>query len=836
MRLCSITFALSSRTKMQTGCFDTDDGEPLIPMSPLSCISALYPPHKSTQLIDRNSPFYSTSPASLTCLGHGTRTFETRGCARTRRKHDRRIPFLWSVTSSSLSLKSLTRSGVRDFVSPEHLIDETVRSGSTVLTPNDIRKESSRYRLSKPIKHLRDKFDSIGKENRLNTESERDSDIDSISWRVVNEKQRKSKDNTTTGKIMAALLIGSIQNMPLTIIDSINPVSASPSNEYIEMKDLTRKIYSDENSQENTDITDSDKEQRRNGLSSFDETEHSSSYENDNSMSNLSNDTSYKILDDSRYSLNKDSDQAEDSSSLQEKMHITPSSMESCMDFMLQTDSGVTTDHLSNLNSTSTKDYIGKLRKDAVIPIITVDVHKSDNSTDVFGMLSDNRRKSVILTSCKMPRTDILILKSTYSPADKGTINDAKQFGFSGEYQTSNRDTNKGYNNVTLESDNLSREVHRVHLTRHERDLCRTRSQSAQRNRQTIKENHIGRKKTDSIIEGSLDSPCTTIDTNVMNEEFCVRARNERRKCMRDLIKLIDTKMIVSTHPMRHVKRTVSKRRKRERKTYKLLTPKKLTEKFSSHIFIRSPTSYKHRGKEASLRVPRVHSQPDSIFPDQFYSTSSFHTTSRSCGSSLVNLTDHYTHVSLSSKRVVISPALTIDCPSDSDSVRNSRRSPKSNCSKLDIVSAVSIDKPSIDTNHPTSPCDLTSKVVAIRKCSSVCNLEKTSSHIDCIKLSTNTANMTYNSCVSRPFPNLRQQDEASISPSYPLPAVSSMAVKMSQSPATRTLANVPLHRRSSDSDLSVTPKGKFSRPFIRSYVNINVNINVNVNKIIIII
>ncbi|EFN71921.1 Uncharacterized protein KIAA0528-like protein [Camponotus floridanus] len=52
------------------------------------------------------------------------------------------------------------------------------------------------------------------------------------------------------------------------------------------------------------------------------------------------------------------------------------------------------------------------------------------------------------------------------------------------------------------------------------------------------------------------------------------------------------------------------------------------------------------------------------------------------------------------------------------------------------------------------------------------------------------------------------QQDEASISPSCPLPAVSSMTVKMSQSPATRTLANVPLHRRSSDSDLSVTPKG----------------------------
>jgi len=823
---------------MQTEYFDTDDGEPLIPMSSPSCISALYPLHVSTQLIDRSSPFYSTSPTPLTCLEGDTKTFETHRCARMRRKYNRCIPFLWSVTPSTLSLKNLTRSNACDFVSPEHLIDETVRSGHTVLTPNDIRKESSRYRFSKPIKHLRDKFDSVGKENRLSAESEREFDIDSISWRVVNEKQKKSKDNKT-GKIMAALLIGSIQNMPLKIVDSIDPISISPSNEYIEMKDLTRKIYNEENSQENTDMTDSDKEQRRNALSSFDETEHSSSYENDNSTSNnFSNDTSsYKILDDSRYSLNKDSDRAEDSSNLQEKIHMTPLSIESCMDFMLQTDSGVTRDRLSNLNSTNTEDYIGKLRKDAVIPIITVDVHKSNNSTNVFEMLSDNRRKSIILTSCETPRTDILVLKSTYSLADKETINHlAKQsFGFSNEYQISNRDTNKRYNDVISESDNLSREVHRVHLTRHERNLSRIRNQFAQRNRQTIEENHVGKKKTDSIIEGSLDSSCTTIDANIMNKELCARARNERRKCMRDLIKLIDTKMIISTHTMRHAKRTVSKRRKRERKTYKLLTSKKLAEKFSARdILIRSPTSYKHRRKEAFLRIPRVHSQPDSIFPDQsFYSTSSFHTTSRSCGSSLVNLTDHCTCVSLSSKRVIISPTLAIDCPSYGGSSRNSRKSPKSNCSKLDVVSAVSIDKLSIDTNHPTSPCDLTSKAVAVRKCSSVCNLEKASCHIDCIKLSTNTANMTYNSCVSRPFPNLRQQDEASISPSYPVPAVSSMAVKMSQSPATRTLANVPLHRRSSDSDLSVTPKGKFSRPFIRLYVNINANINVNVNKML---
>ncbi|EZA55949.1 hypothetical protein X777_03634 [Ooceraea biroi] len=567
-----ITFALSSRTKTQAECFDTDDGEPLIPISLPACIPALHhhPPSVSTQPVDRGLSSYSAPSASLTCLERSTRAFGTRGCARTRRKYAR-FPFLRSPTSNTLSLRALGRSGGRDFLSPD-----------------DTRKKSSRYRLSKQIKHLRDKFDSLGEESRLAAESDRDSD--SLSWRAVHlKKQRSPTETETSGKLMAALLIGSIHNMPLKIADSADPLSASPGDEYIEMTELkTRRTYGEENSQENTDVTDSDKdkdEQRRDASSSPEETERSSSCENDNSTGDdLSDDTtSYKILDDSRYSLNKDSDRAEDSPSLQEKIPVTPSSLESC--------------RLSSLNLTSTEEYV-ELRRDA-IPIITVDAHESGNS-------------------------------------------DAR------------------------------------------------------------------------------------------------------------------------------------------------------------------------RGKEAPLRVPRVRSHPDSIFSGQIYSAfSTFHVTSRSCGSSLVNLTDRRTRVSAGSGRAVVSPALAIDRPSDGGSPRSSRSSPKSNCCKSDAVSAVCISKPSVDTNRPTCPCPhVTSGVVAVRKCSSVCNLEEASCHIDCTKLSTNTANITYNSCVSRPSPDLRQQDEGSVSPSCPLPAVSSMAVKMSQSPATRTLANVPLHRRSSDSDLSVTPKG----------------------------
>ncbi|XP_043670718.1 C2 domain-containing protein 5 isoform X1 [Vespula pensylvanica] len=52
-------------------------------------------------------------------------------------------------------------------------------------------------------------------------------------------------------------------------------------------------------------------------------------------------------------------------------------------------------------------------------------------------------------------------------------------------------------------------------------------------------------------------------------------------------------------------------------------------------------------------------------------------------------------------------------------------------------------------------------------------------------------------------------QEEASFSPSYPLPTVpSSATTKTLHSPATKTHNIIPLHRRSSDSDLSITPKG----------------------------
>ncbi|XP_017793359.1 PREDICTED: C2 domain-containing protein 5 [Habropoda laboriosa] len=106
------------------------------------------------------------------------------------------------------------------------------------------------------------------------------------------------------------------------------------------------------------------------------------------------------------------------------------------------------------------------------------------------------------------------------------------------------------------------------------------------------------------------------------------------------------------------------------------------------------------------------------------------------------------------------------------------------------------------DTNQSPPPVDH-----AVHESHSICNIREMSDHDELTNI-TNTANMTDNTCVSRPSPDHRQQDEASLSPSYPLPAVPPMVSKVCQLPTTKAQPTVSLHRRSSDSDLSVTPKG----------------------------
>ncbi|XP_020286341.1 C2 domain-containing protein 5 isoform X1 [Pseudomyrmex gracilis] len=790
-----IAFALSSRTKPQTERLNAEKSAALI-SSPLPAhVPALYPVRVRKRPIDRSLPsFFARSSLSLTRLEYFAKAPGTPGYVTARRKHAERIPFFRCNTLSTLNLRN--SSDVTP--SPECYIDETVRSLRTILT-SDIKKKSSRG-LSKQIKHLRSKFDSVGEENHL-AGSDHDPDTDPIELTVSKfGKEDNFKDSKGSGEMMAALLIGSIRNMSLRNIGNADHIPISDE----QLNDEAMKTDCTENVEKNASDNVKDDEQSQDVSSSVDD-EMSSCGPNDSFTDDddLTEDTaSYNILDDSKYFVEREFDRAEDSTSFQKLMiPVARSSGESCDNFILQMNSD-TANGLSNLSPNSnlpnTEDI--ELQNLDAIPIITVDIHESTDDSNVsntseLSKIDENRFAGVI--SCSLIKTNT-VSQSTSSLTDKEKIGDAEQMfdtfrkrqTLSSETQESKRNSNATF----TESDSLFGKVkHRVYLTRHERDLCRAHSQFAhQQNEQSTRtqflslverEDDANKEKNDSTIDALIltDTTRTGVPYNKLNASSI-----ERRRCMRDLIKLIDTKMMVSTHVTHRIKRHISlksKRRKRDKKTCKISSRISLERPSSYGASTKICASHKHREKNGSFSrsVPRVRSIPEYLSSDQRPIS---YATFRSYGSSLTNLTDcHRTRV-LSA--------------TSSETLKKS-----SNRSNHDAVLSISSDPcKTINTNHPSY--DATK--VATCKCNSVCNLETASCHIDCTK-PTNIANMTY-TCVSRPSPDHRQQDEASASPSCPLPAVPSVAAKMSQSPATRTLASIPLHRRSSDSDLSVTPKG----------------------------
>ncbi|XP_046752356.1 uncharacterized protein LOC124415097 isoform X2 [Diprion similis] len=107
--------------------------------------------------------------------------------------------------------------------------------------------------------------------------------------------------------------------------------------------------------------------------------------------------------------------------------------------------------------------------------------------------------------------------------------------------------------------------------------------------------------------------------------------------------------------------------------------------------------------------------------------------------------------------------------------------------------------------------------VSVVRKSHSECNLREAQEGVG-ITNNTNTANTTDNSCVPcYPDPR-RQQPDVAPPPGNPSPAPPSTPTpagagnRISKSPVTKANSAVPIHRRSSDSDLSITPKGYYRK------------------------
>ncbi|XP_048513656.1 uncharacterized protein LOC105693991 isoform X2 [Athalia rosae] len=115
-------------------------------------------------------------------------------------------------------------------------------------------------------------------------------------------------------------------------------------------------------------------------------------------------------------------------------------------------------------------------------------------------------------------------------------------------------------------------------------------------------------------------------------------------------------------------------------------------------------------------------------------------------------------------------------------------------------------------SNQLLTPNKLTI-VSVVRKSHSECNLREVQDDVN-ITNSTNTANKTDNSCVPCYPDPPRHQTEGGALPATPSPAPPTtpqppgLATKMSKSPVSKANTAVPIHRRSSDSDLSITPKG----------------------------
>lgn len=305
--------------------------------------------------------------------------------------------------------------------------------------------------------------------------------------------------------------------------------------------------------------------------------------------------------------------------------------------------------------------------------------------------------------------------------------------------------------------------------------------------------------KTSSSIESLLQSSC--------NETFDVIHKNRQRR-MLDLIRIIDTKMMV--HPLHHNNNDGHFRRKRRDRACRNINPRSLHQNLHNQFLKKHLRNHKRakvtRVSSFSKDFPLGESMPTLRTPD----TSSYNSSLESViiydtliRSHLCRTTESfYSRDNFITKRSTVDPKtyeiaakeLTLDAQS-SDSFKND-----SNTIEMNQL------KPK-DTNHSTS---FTSVDHAVHESHSICNIRKALDQDELTNI-TNTANMTYNSCVSPPSLDHRQQDEASLSPSYPLPAVPPMVSKVCQLPTTKAQPTAPLHRRSSDSDLSITPKGELS-------------------------
>ena len=281
--------------------------------------------------------------------------------------------------------------------------------------------------------------------------------------------------------------------------------------------------------------------------------------------------------------------------------------------------------------------------------------------------------------------------------------------------------------------------------------------------------------KASSSIESLLQSSG--------NEIFDVIHKNRQRR-MLDLIRLIDTKMMAHP-PCHHSNNNDHLRRKRRDRACRNFNPRNLRQNLHNQ-FLRKRL---HNHKRVKTSFSKDSPLNESMSTLRTLDTSSYNSSLESIATHDAPIQSHLcrTTESLHSGSNFITKRSTVDPL-------------KSNGDTIEMMQLKTND-----TNHSISSTPVDH---AVHESHGIFSISKTLDENELTNI-TNTANMTYNSCVSPPSSDHRQQDEASLSPSYPLPAVSPVVSKVCQLSSTKAQPTASLHRRSSDSDLSVTPKGE---------------------------
>lgn len=278
----------------------------------------------------------------------------------------------------------------------------------------------------------------------------------------------------------------------------------------------------------------------------------------------------------------------------------------------------------------------------------------------------------------------------------------------------------------------------------------------------------------------------------------------QKRQCMLDLIKIIDTKMLV--HSMRDRHRNDSSRSRRHRPRDKVATSL-------------SPSPDSVRKSRSRRKTSRSRSPEESSLQ------------SSATGSSLAR-PNHSSASSPGSRHAVCtSPSAVLDeaVPGGDRGVAElsevredmvklfGNATPRSDLSDFNGSELKELNKIEVESSTNASSSLTKNKltvVSVVRKTHSDINLREVQEGVGKTN-NTNTANTTDNSCVPcYPDPR-RQQPEAvppTSSPALPTtPTPAGLANnKISKSPAIKANSAVPIHRRSSDSDLSITPKGRY--------------------------